>query len=473
MTRVQGDLKIITGTAEAVTEVWVRSKTARPVSGGWLMTANDRKPVFDGKVDLELLPGACVLVAVSSGLPGETVELIVPESGTATLEACIRAAESAGDLERDALDELRRDFGAWIDEARASVGAADGSAKAAKAEADKAKGSADAAGKSATAAAGSASAAKTSADNAGKSATAADGSATAADKSRSDASSFANSAKTASESATSSAQATQDNAKTAAKAASAAQADAKSARDSATSAKNDADRAKTSADSAGSSASAAGSSADAAKGAADAAGKSATAAAGSASAAKADAGKAATSATAASKSASAAKADADRAENVIDNVDWHNDRLMVMGKISPPLKGDKGDKGEPGESGASTWDTVTGKPSVFPPEPHKHKMSDITDLPEVTQRSTGWTIARRLVSGQISVGEPSSLDHATTKKYVDDRDAATLAEARALVGSRPAFFSGSGAPPSSIPGAVVGDYYLDETTMELHKITGV
>lgn len=116
---------------------------------------------------------------------------------------------------------------------------------------------------------------------------------------------------------------------------------------------------------------------------------------------------------------------------------------------------------------------MTGKPSVFPPEPHKHKMSDITDLPEVTQRSTGWTIARRLVSGQISVGEPSSLDHATTKKYVDDRDAATLAEARALVRSRPAFFSGSGAPPSSIPGAVVGDYYLDETTMELHKITGV
>lgn len=346
MTRVQGDLKIITGTAEAVTEVWVRSKVARPVPGGWLMTTNDRKPVFGGKVDLELLPGACVLVAVSSGLPGETVELIVPESGTASLEACIRAAEAAGDLERDALDELRRDFGAWIDEARASVGAADGSAKAAKAEADKAKGSADAAGKSATAAAGSASAAKTSADNASKSAAAADGSATAADKSRSDASSFANSAKSASESATSSAQSAADSASAAKADAGKAATSATGASDSAKAAKADADRAKSSADSASTSASGAKGSADTAKESADAAGKSATEAASSASAAKTDAGKAATSATNASKSATSAKADADRAVGVVDSVRWDDDKLTVAGKTSPGLRGPKGDPGD-------------------------------------------------------------------------------------------------------------------------------
>lgn len=199
MTRVQGDLKIITGTAEAVTEVWVRSKVARPVSGGWLMTTNDRKPVFNGKVDLELLPGACVLVAVSSGLPGETVELIVPESGTASLEACIRAAEAAGDLERDALDELRRDLGAWIDEVRASLATADSSAKAAKAEADRAKSSADSAGSSASGAKGSADAAKGSADAASKSATTAAGSASAA---KADAGKAATSATEAGRSAT-------------------------------------------------------------------------------------------------------------------------------------------------------------------------------------------------------------------------------------------------------------------------------
>ncbi|MGJ4084367.1 hypothetical protein [Corynebacterium macclintockiae] len=245
---------------------------------------------------------------------------------------------------------------------------------------------------------------------------------------------------------------------------------------SASAAKADADRAKSSADSAGSSASGAKSSADAAKGSADAAGKSAVAAAGSASAAKVDAGKAATSATNAGKSATAAKADADRAENVIDNVDWHDDRLMVMGKISPPLTGPKGDKGEPGKSGASTWDTVSGKPSAFPPEAHKHKMADISDLPKVSPYGDPNTIMQRSSSGHAILNAnatPTSIAHVTHKKYVDDRDAATLAEARALVGSRPAFFSGSGAPPSSIPGAVVGDYYLDETTMELHKITGV
>lgn len=166
MTRVQGDLRIITGMAEAVTEVWVRSKVARPVSGGWLMTANDRKPVFDGKVDVELLPGACVLVAVSSDLPGETVELIVPESGTASLEACIRAAESAGDLERDALDELRAEVAKAIDGALGSASAAASSAKAAKTDADRAQSSAEAASRSSTSAAGSASAASKSAASA-------------------------------------------------------------------------------------------------------------------------------------------------------------------------------------------------------------------------------------------------------------------------------------------------------------------
>lgn len=457
MTRVQGDLKIITGTAEAVTEVWVRSKVSRPVSGGWLMTTNDRKPVFDGKVDVELLPGACVLVAVSSGLPGETVELIVPESGTASLEACIRAAESAGDLERDALDELRRDFGAWVDEARASVGAADGSAKAAKADADRAKGSADAAGKSATSADSSASAAKTSADSAGKSATAAASSASAADKSRSDASSFANSAKTASEQATASAQSATESAGAAKADAGKAATSATNAGSSATSAKNEADRAKVSADNASASASGAKSSADAAKGAADAAGKSASAAASSASAAKTDAGKAATSATNASKSATSAKADADRAEGVVDSVDWHNDRLMVMGKVSPPLTGPRGEKGEPGTSGASTWEAIAGKPTKFPPESHKHKMADISDMPKVTYWGEKGTIMSRDMDGMSRLA-PSSVpkdgDHVTHKKYVDGQDKATLAEAKALVETRAVVKQVSSPPSSYEPGVL-------------------
>lgn len=41
------------------------------------------------------------------------------------------------------------------------------------------------------------------------------------------------------------------------------------------------------------------------------------------------------------------------------------------------------------------------------------------------------------------------------------------------VNSRPALFSGAGAPPAAITGAVVGDWWLNTTNMELHKITGV
>lgn len=359
MTRVTGDLKIITGTAEAVTEVWVRSKVARPVPGGWLMTANDRKPVFEGKLDVELLPGACVLVAVCSGTPGDSVELVVPESGTASLEACIRAAEAAGDVERDALDELRRDFGAWIDEARKSVSAAGESATAAKVSADAAEKSESNAGKSA-------SAAKDSADAAGESASAA---------------------------------------------------------------KSDAGKANTSATTA------------------------------------------ATHASNAGKSATSAKADADRAATIASSTSWDGDKLTVNGKTSPSLtgpkgatgsrgprgykgdkgdpgprglKGDKGDTGEKGTSGASTWDAITGKPGAFPPERHKHKVVDITDLPKISDTPISGSLAQRLETGAIRCTYPRTADNAANKEYVDMRDAATLAEAKKLVESLGSVVANSG-----------------------------
>ena len=43
---------------------------------------------------------------------------------------------------------------------------------------------------------------------------------------------------------------------------------------------------------------------------------------------------------------------------------------------------------------------------------------------------------------------------------------------RDLIHARHAFFSGEGAP-TNLPYAVVGDYYFDEASQELHKITGV
>ncbi|MGW9567131.1 hyaluronate lyase N-terminal domain-containing protein [Prescottella equi] len=52
---------------------------------------------------------------------------------------------------------------------------------------------------------------------------------------------------------------------------------------------------------------------------------------------------------------------------------------------------------------------------------------------------------------------------------VDD----TVTSLAGVVYQRPAFFSGVGAPPTSLPGARVGDKWLDETTGVLHKITAV
>ena len=81
---------------------------------------------------------------------------------------------------------------------------------------------------------------------------------------------------------------------------------------------------------------------------ASAASASATAAAGSAGKAKEEADRATGQARAASTSAGEAKANADRAEGVVDTVRWDADRLTVMGKTSPSLRGQKGDRGEPG-----------------------------------------------------------------------------------------------------------------------------
>jgi hypothetical protein len=57
---------------------------------------------------------------------------------------------------------------------------------------------------------------------------------------------------------------------------------------------------------------------------------------------------------------------------------------------------------------------------------------------------------------------------------VDGLNTALAAKAAtSAMNNRPALFSGAGAAPSTIAGAVVGDWWLNETTMELSKITGV
>ena len=61
--------------------------------------------------------------------------------------------------------------------------------------------------------------------------------------------------------------------------------------------------------------------------------------------------------------------------------------------------------------------------------------------------------------------------HTHTIEQVDGLEGEIQA-LRDLIHARHAFFSGEGAP-TDLPYAVVGDYYFDESTEELHKITGV
>lgn len=159
---------------------------------------------------------------------------------------------------------------------------------------------------------------------------------------------------------------------------------------------------------------------------------SASAAKSSASAASSSASKAATSeknagesASSAATSAAGAKQDADRAANIASSTSWSGDKLTVNGKTSPSLRGPKGD------SGASTWDAVTGKPSTFPPSSHTHKMADISDLPEVGF-SEG-KIAKYASGGTLVVSDSTSVNTATSRRYVDTAVAAEKARTVGMV----------------------------------------
>lgn len=213
------------------------------------------------------------------------------------------------------------------------------------------------------------------------------------------------------------------------------------------------------------------SSAEAAKKSETSAAASASGAKASASSASTDASKAATSEKNAAASASSAKQDADRVSKIAESTSWNEDKLTVNGKTSPSLtgpqgprgavgpqgstgpagppgpKGATGDKGEvgpvgprgatgpqgepgpagptgpkgaDGKDGVTTWDAINNKPATFPPQDHKHKVADISDLPEVAQGVKGNAVVRRYSSGQIAVPTVPDTDSvAASKKYVD------------------------------------------------------
>lgn len=90
--------------------------------------------------------------------------------------------------------------------------------------------------------------------------------------------------------------------------------------------------------------------------------------------------------------------------------------------------------------------------------------------------ATANTVPLRGANGTLPVGAPTSGEHATTKNYVDSSLSDQVAALTSAVQARPATFSGEGEPPSSIPGAVSGDWWVDTTDpdeLKFYKITGV
>ncbi|MFR4188852.1 MAG: hypothetical protein ACLT2I_02675 [Corynebacterium variabile] len=261
---------------------------------------------------------------------------------------------------------------------------------------------------------------------------------------------------------------------------------------------------------------AAASSATAAEGSASAATQSASGAAGSASAAAASAsaaaqseGVAATAATdaadgvrselsglvstasghaddAADSAAAAAQSAQDAASVVSDGVPDASTTMKGKVKLAGDLAGTADSPTVPGLAGKANTS-------------HTHAVADVTGLQsaldgKVSATSTGTrlygttsggsqtqvqyangatanTVAYRGTGATLPVGEPTDSDHATTKNYVDTT-VSSKADTTAM-NARPALFSGAGAAPSTIDGAVVGDWWLNTTTMELSKITGV
>lgn len=191
---------------------------------------------------------------------------------------------------------------------------------------------------------------------------------------------------------------------------------AESARDRAEKAAGDASQSATkSANSATDSSKSAKSSSDSAS----AAKKSAGDASSSATAAKTAETKSSSQASEAAKSATAAKKDADRAAGVADSTSWKGDQLTVNGKTSPHLTGPKGDRGPAGESGK--WTDLTGVPTKFPPEDHKHTSADISDAATYFGSPA---FANRLVkvhpTGHLhDANDPSEDNQLTRKAYVD------------------------------------------------------
>lgn len=111
---------------------------------------------------------------------------------------------------------------------------------------------------------------------------------------------------------------------------------------------------------------------------------------------------------------------------------------------------------------------------------HTHTTSQVTGLDAALSDKAAktHTHSQSQVSGlSTALNEKAAKSHRHSTEDIDVSSSLTLKEVLTevthLVGSSISWFSGKGAPPAEIYMARPGDLWLDEDTMEVHKITGV
>ena len=111
---------------------------------------------------------------------------------------------------------------------------------------------------------------------------------------------------------------------------------------------------------------------------------------------------------------------------------------------------------------------------------HTHTTADITNFTtELNKKAnTSHTHTQAQVTGlSTALNAKAAKSHRHSTEDIDVSSSLTLKEVLTevthLVGSSISWFSGKGAPPAEIYMARPGDLWLDEDTMEVHKITGV
>lgn len=407
MATVSGSLRLVTDRPALVTEVWVRSSESRPYGSGLLTDFNDVVPVTNGEVSFTAVPGAAVLVLVQPSGPQDFVPIIVGEGAQQTLAEVVQAGRLAQGRSAEDLGAMVRSIQATLASSERMYELMAGLVARSEVAARDARGAESGAKTSESNAAGSASAASSSAEAAREARVGAEAARDVADRASTSASEFAEDA--------------QDAQRAAAASAEAAGVSERAAGESAGSADRSARLAATSAEAAGVSERAAAKSAESAAaleasamGAQAGAAESAKAAATSEQNAATHASEAAQHEEDAAESAESARGDADRAENAIANTRFDGDRLVVFDKTSPHLTGPAPTISEDGTwviDGVDTglraigqdgsmrfedltqeqrdslkpdlvWGEIEGKPSLFPPESHRHGWGEIDGKPD-------------------------------------------------------------------------------------------